>query len=91
MWTDITPATSHGLQERVINKGGRSKSNNRSIDNTIVRLCFHTVESLLRQNFLKEIRMTFGAGGFMCSFSDKELAEFHHFLEKNFPYYYNDP
>lgn len=30
--------------------------------------------------------MTFGAGGFMCSFSDKELAEFHHFLEKEFPF-----
>ena len=25
----------------------------------------------------------------MCSLSDKELAEFHNFLEKNFPY--NDP
>lgn len=28
--------------------------------------------------------MTFGAGGFLCSLSDKELAEFHHFLEKDF-------
>ena len=34
MWTDITPATSHGSHERVINKEGRSESNNRSIDNT---------------------------------------------------------
>ena len=33
--------------------------------------------------------MTFGAGGFICSFSDKELAEFHHFLEKGFPF--SDP
>ena len=33
-----------------------------------------------------EIRTTFGAGGFVCSFSDKELAEFHHFLERDFPF-----
>ena len=31
--------------------------------------------------------MTFGAGGFICSFSDKELAEFHHFLERDFPFH----
>ena len=30
--------------------------------------------------------MTFGAGGFLCSLSNKELAEFHHFLEKDFPF-----
>ena len=33
--------------------------------------------------------MTFGAGGFICSLSDKELAEFHHFLEKGFAF--SDP
>ena len=41
---------------------------------------------LLQQNSLKEIKMIFGAGGFLCSLSDKELAEFHHFLEKVFPF-----
>ena len=54
------------------------------------RLCYYTTDSLLfKQNFLKEIRTTFGAGGFVCSLSEKELSEFHQYLEKGFPF--NDP
>ena len=30
--------------------------------------------------------MTFGDGGFVCSFAEKELAEFHQHLEKDFPF-----
>ena len=53
----------------------------------LFRLCYYTTESLtFRQNFLKEVRSTYGAGGFVCSFSDKELSEFQHFLESKFPF-----
>jgi hypothetical protein len=30
------------------------------------------------------VRTTYGAGGFVCSFNDKELSEFQHFLEHKF-------
>ena len=43
----------------------------------------------MKQQFLKEIRSTFGSGGFVCSCSDKKLAEFHQFLECSFPF--DDP
>lgn len=33
--------------------------------------------------------MTFGSGGFVCSFSEKELSEFHQHLEKSFNF--DDP
>lgn len=49
----------------------------------LYRLRYFRVESLLlQQTFLKEIRMMFGARGFICPLWDKELAEFHHYLEK---------
>lgn len=41
---------------------------------------------MIKSNFLKEIRTTFGAGGFVCSFNEKELVEFHQFLERSFPF-----
>ena len=51
------------------------------------RFCFFTTDSLLlRQTFLKDIRFTFGAGGFVCSLTEKELAEFHQHLESNFSF-----
>ena len=54
------------------------------------RLCFYTTDSVMvKSNFLKEIRTTFGAGGFVCSFNEKELVEFHQFLERSFPF--DDP
>ena len=54
------------------------------------RRCFFTTESLqMKHTFLKEIRQTFGSGGFVCSFNEKELAEFHHFLECGF--LFNNP
>jgi hypothetical protein len=43
----------------------------------------------LKHAFLKDIRQTFGSGGFVCSFNEKELADFHHFLEHGFPF--SDP
>ncbi len=53
----------------------------------LYRLCYYTTESLVyKQNFLKEIKLTFGAGGFVCSLTDKELSEFQHFLESTFPF-----
>ena len=53
----------------------------------LCRRCFYTTESLqMKHTFLKEIRQTFGSGGFVCSFNEKELAEFHHFLERDFPF-----
>lgn len=51
------------------------------------RLCYYTTESLsCKSNFLKEVRTTYGTGGFVCSFNDKELSEFQHFLERKFPF-----
>ena len=45
------------------------------------------MESLyVKQRFLSEIRTTFGLGGLNCSLTDRELSEFHNFLEKDFPY-----
>ena len=43
----------------------------------------------MKHSFLKEIRLTFGSGGFVCSFNEKELADFHQFLERGFDF--NDP
>ena len=51
------------------------------------RFCFFTTDSLLlRQTFHKDIHFTFGAGGFVCSLTEKELAEFHQHLESNFSF-----
>ena len=44
---------------------------------------------MVKSNFLKEIRTTFGAGGFVCSLNEKELVEFHQFLERSFQF--DDP
>ena len=45
------------------------------------------MESLqFKQQFLKEIRKTFNYGGLNCSFTERELSDFHNFLEKDFPY-----
>ena len=56
----------------------------------LYRLCYYTTESLLlKQNFLRDIRSTFGAGGFVCSLSEKELSEFHQHMERGFPF--DDP
>ena len=35
---------------------------------------------------MTELRNTFGGGGFICAFSERELSEFHNFLEKEFPF-----
>ena len=39
-----------------------------------------------KQRFLTEIRTTFGHGGLNTSFVERELSDFHNFLERNFPY-----
>lgn len=33
---------------------------------------------------MSEIRQTSGSGGYNCSFSERELCDFHNFLEKSF-------
>jgi hypothetical protein len=38
----------------------------------------------MKQRFLKEIRSTFGYGGLNCSLSDRDLSDFHNFLENDF-------
>ena len=43
----------------------------------------------MKHTFLKDIRQTYGSGGFVCSFNEKELAGFHHFSECGFPF--SDP
>lgn len=43
----------------------------------------------MKQRFLSEIRQTFGLGGFNCSFSERELCDFHNFLEKTFEFSHN--
>lgn len=40
----------------------------------------------MKHTFLKDIRQTYGSDGFICSFNEKELADFHHFLERGFPF-----
>lgn len=52
------------------------------------RLCYYTTESLAigKQKFLSEIRLTFGSGGFTCSLSERELVEFHNYLEDLFDF-----
>lgn len=48
------------------------------------------MESLfIKQRFLNEIRTTFGFGGLNCSLNDRELADFHNYIEKDFPF--NEP
>ena len=39
-----------------------------------------------KQQFMRDLCKTFGTGGLICSFNDKELAEFHQFLEQDFPF-----
>ena len=47
----------------------------------------YTTESLLfKQKFLNEIRVTFKSGGFTCAFNERELIEFHNYLEMSFPF-----
>ena len=51
------------------------------------RLCYYTIENLhYKCKWLQDIRLTFGAGGFSCSFNDKELVEFHNQLEREFSF-----
>ena len=39
-----------------------------------------------KQRFLSEIRTTFRHGALNTSFNERELSDFHNFLERNFPY-----
>jgi len=39
-----------------------------------------------KQRFLSDIRSSFGYGGLNCSLSDRDLADFHNFLEKDFDF-----
>ena len=39
---------------------------------------------MFKQRFLNEIRTTYRSGGFTCAFSERELTEFHNYLEKHF-------
>ena len=41
---------------------------------------------MFKQRFLSEIRTTYRSGGFTCAFTERELTEFHNFLEKSFPF-----
>ena len=41
---------------------------------------------MFKQKFLNEIRVTFKSGGFTCAFNERELIEFHNYLEKSFPF-----
>ncbi|XP_065913247.1 uncharacterized protein [Dysidea avara] len=51
------------------------------------RLCYYTTESLLyKQRFIQELRTTFKSGGLACALSERELTEFHTYLEKSFPF-----
>ena len=51
------------------------------------RLCYYSMVSLyMKQRFLTEVRSTFGFGGLNCSLTDRDLSDFHNFLEKDFPY-----
>ena len=43
------------------------------------------MDSLItKQRFLSDIRSTFGYGGLNCSLSDRDLADYHNFLERDF-------
>ena len=39
-----------------------------------------------KQQFILDLCKTFGTGGLICSFNDKELAEFHQYMEQTFPF-----
>ena len=39
-----------------------------------------------KQQFIRDLCKTFGTGGLVCSFNDKELGEFHQYLEHKFPF-----
>ena len=41
---------------------------------------------MFKQRFLSEIRTTYRSGGFTCAFTERELTEFHNFLEKSFTF-----
>ena len=43
----------------------------------------------VKQKFLSDLRTTYGYGGLNCSLTDKDLSDFHNFLEKDF--HFNDP
>ena len=45
----------------------------------------------MKQAFLKDIRVSFGCGGFVCSLSEKDLGDFHHYLERGFPLNFDEP
>lgn len=58
---------------------------NMNATKTNCRLCYYTMESLLaKQRFLSDIRSTFGYGGLNCSLSDRDLSDYHNFLERDF-------
>lgn len=39
-----------------------------------------------KQQFIRDLCKMFGTGGLICSFNDKELAEFHQYMEQKFPF-----
>ena len=41
---------------------------------------------MFKQRFLQELRTTLKSGGLTCAMSERELIEFHNFLEKSFPF-----
>lgn len=41
---------------------------------------------MFKQRFLSEIRTTYKSGGFTCAFTERELTEFHNYLEKHFSF-----
>lgn len=43
----------------------------------------------IKERFMNEIRTTYGFGGLNCSLTDRNLSDFHNYLEKSFPF--DDP
>ena len=41
----------------------------------------------MKHKFMEQINDTFGGGGMTCSFSDKDLTEFYHFLRLSTPHF----
>ena len=42
----------------------------------------HIISWITRLRMTEEIRLTFGSGGFVCSFNENEQADFHQFIER---------
>ena len=40
----------------------------------------------VKQRFLTEFTITYGFGGLNCSLTDRDLSDYHNFLEKGFPF-----